>query len=148
MAFTVILFWVSVPVLSEQITEAEPSVSTAGRLRIMALRLTIRLTPSASTTVTIAGSPSGIAATAKATEVINNVKMRLKKLVPSAAGSKSPIINTIAQIISTPMPINLPSDASFCFKGVIPLSASSKSVAILPTSEFMPVSVTTAVPRP
>ena len=38
----VILFCVRVPVLSEQITDAEPSVSTAGRLRIIALRFTIR----------------------------------------------------------------------------------------------------------
>src|SRR5690606_36507698 len=62
---TVILFWVSVPVLSEQITDAQPKVSTEGSLRTIALRLIIRCTPRARAMVTIAGRPSGIAATAR-----------------------------------------------------------------------------------
>jgi hypothetical protein len=41
----VILFNVSVPVLSEQITEVEPSVSTAGRRLTMALRRAISRVP-------------------------------------------------------------------------------------------------------
>ena len=44
-AVTRILFWVSVPVLSEQITLTEPSVSTAGRRRISACCLTICARP-------------------------------------------------------------------------------------------------------
>ena len=63
---TVIWFLVRVPVLSEQITEAQPRVSTAGRRLMMALRRAIRPTPTASTMVTMAGSPSGMAATARA----------------------------------------------------------------------------------
>jgi hypothetical protein len=58
---------VSVPVLSEQITEVLPSVSTAGRRRTSALRLTILLTPRASEMVTTAGRASGTTATASAT---------------------------------------------------------------------------------
>ena len=56
----VMRFCVSVPVLSEQITEALPSVSTAGRRRMMAFFFTMRVTPSESTTVTMAGKPSGL----------------------------------------------------------------------------------------
>ena len=62
---SVMRFWVRVPVLSEQMTEALPRVSTAGRRRIMALRLTMRCTPRESTMVTMAGRPSGMAETAK-----------------------------------------------------------------------------------
>ena len=64
---TVISFFVSVPVLSDAMTLAEPSVSTAARWRTIALRFAMRCTPSESTAVTIAGSPSGTAATASAT---------------------------------------------------------------------------------
>ena len=58
---------VSVPVLSVQMTVAEPSVSTAASLRTIALRLAMRCMPSDSTTVVTAGSPSGTAATASET---------------------------------------------------------------------------------
>ena len=58
---------VSVPVLSEQMTEAEPSVSTDDSFLTIALRFAIRCTPIASTTDRIAGSPSGTAATASDT---------------------------------------------------------------------------------
>ncbi len=62
-------FWVSVPVLSEQIVVTEPRVSTAGSLRIRACRFNIRREPMARAIVTTAGSPSGITATAKLTAV-------------------------------------------------------------------------------
>ena len=55
------------PVLSEQITLTEPSVSTTGRRQMIALRPARRVTPMASVTVRIAGSPSGMAATASPT---------------------------------------------------------------------------------
>ena len=45
-ARTVISFFVSVPVLSEAMTLAEPSVSTAARWRTIAFRLAMRCTPS------------------------------------------------------------------------------------------------------
>ena len=72
---TAIWFLVSVPVLSEQMTDAQPRVSTAGRHLMMALRLAMRPTPMASTMVTMAGRPSGIAATARATAVRNMSRM-------------------------------------------------------------------------
>ena len=61
---TIISISVSVPVLSEQIRATEPSVSTAGSRRTMALRLAMRWTPMASVMVMSAGRPSGIIETA------------------------------------------------------------------------------------
>ncbi|MNH17900.1 hypothetical protein D3C79_775870 [compost metagenome] len=62
---TVISFMVSVPVLSEQITFIAPRVSTVGSLRMIALLRAMRCTPSERMIDTIAGSPSGTAATAR-----------------------------------------------------------------------------------
>jgi len=61
---------VSVPVLSEQITEVQPRVSTDGKLRTIAFFLAIRLVPSAKHVVMTAGKPSGMAATANATAIL------------------------------------------------------------------------------
>ena len=60
---------VKVPVLSEQITEVQPKVSTDGRERTIEFFLAIRLVPKARQVVMTAGRPSGIAATAKATAI-------------------------------------------------------------------------------
>lgn len=57
----------SVPVLSEQITCVQPSVSTAVRRRMTAFSRDIFVTPMESTTVTTVASPSGMAATARET---------------------------------------------------------------------------------
>ena len=70
---TIISISVSVPVLSEQIRDTEPSVSTAGRRRMMALRCAMRCTPIASVMVMIAGSPSGMTDTAMPTTAWNSV---------------------------------------------------------------------------
>ena len=137
---SVMRFWVSVPVLSEQMTEAEPSVSTAGRRRIMALCLTICCTPMDSTTVTIAGRPSGIALTASETAVMNISIIGMP--------SMSPITNITAQVMSATMPSTLPRLASFCCRGVSPSSCWASIPAILPIWVFMPVCVTTARARP
>lgn len=48
---------VSVPVLSEQMTDVQPRVSTEGRLRTMAFFLAILLVPSARHVVMTAGRP-------------------------------------------------------------------------------------------
>jgi len=61
---------VSVPVLSEQITVVHPKVSTDGSFLTIALCLAIYLVPRARQVVITAGSPSGIAATAKATAIL------------------------------------------------------------------------------
>ena len=49
----------------------EPSVSTAGRRRMMAWRAAMRCTPIASVMVITAGRPSGITATARPTTAMN-----------------------------------------------------------------------------
>lgn len=61
---------VNVPVLSEQMTDVQPSVSTEGKLLTMAFFLAILLVPRARQVVMTAGRPSGMAATAKATAIL------------------------------------------------------------------------------
>ena len=68
--WTVILFVVRVPVLSEQITVVQPRVSTLGSLRTIAFFFAIYLVPSARHVVITAGNPSGIAATASAIAIL------------------------------------------------------------------------------
>src|SRR5207247_1250662 len=79
---TVISFFVSVPVLSEAMTFAEPSVSTAARWRTMAFLFAMRCTPRERTAVTTAGKPSGTAATASATPRMSTSKIAEKLLTP------------------------------------------------------------------
>ena len=66
---TDIWFVVKVPVLSEQMTEVQPSVSTEGRLRTIEFFFAILRVPSAKQVVITAGRPSGMAATANATAI-------------------------------------------------------------------------------
>ena len=61
---------VRVPVLSEQMTVVQPSVSTEGKLRTIAFCFAIFLVPRARQVVTTAGRPSGMAATASATAIL------------------------------------------------------------------------------
>ena len=65
--WTVILFWVSVPVLSEQITDTQPRLSTAFNFLIIAFSFAIFWVPKAWTMVTMEVRASGMAATARAT---------------------------------------------------------------------------------
>ena len=62
---------------------ALPKVSTAGRRRMIAFLATIRCTPMASTMVTMAGSPSGIAATARDTAVMNMSMTAMRSIRPT-----------------------------------------------------------------
>ena len=94
---TVILFSVSVPVLSVQITVAQPSASTACNFRTITFFLTMRCTPIASVIVTTAGSPSGTAATARLTDARN--------ISFAAMPCKVPVMKTTMQIMSAPMPM-------------------------------------------
>lgn len=61
---------VNVPVLSEQITEVQPKVSTDGSDLTMAFFFAILLVPKAKQVVITAGKPSGMAATARATAIL------------------------------------------------------------------------------
>ena len=101
---TVILFWVRVPVLSEQMICVQPSVSTAVSLRMIALRFDMLVTPIDSTIVTTVASPSGIAATASDTAIINVLRMVLAVSdfnVPSTPARMSDTANITTQMPST-----------------------------------------------
>ncbi len=63
---TVMLFIVRVPVLSTQMTVAEPRVSMTGERRVSTLRLDMRHAPSARNTVRTMGNSSGSSAIAAA----------------------------------------------------------------------------------
>ena len=110
---TLSLFCVKVPVLSEHITEHPPSVSTDLSLRITTPFLLIFCTPIAIIIVTTAGKPSGIAATAIATEVIKFFK------IPSSR-TNMPIMKITAVTASTNAEIILPSLSRLFSRGVLP----------------------------
>ena len=137
---TVILFWVRVPVLSEQMTPAQPRVSTAGRRLTMALRRTIRCTPRARTMVTMAGSPSGMAATARETAVRN--------MSSRSFPWRSPTPNMTAQTHRHRKERLLEISPIFRWRGVSPSPSSRSIPAMRPISVRIPVSVTTQTPRP
>ncbi len=88
------------PVLSVHITETPPSVSTELSLLTIALFLAILWTPRASEIVTIAGRPSGIAATASATATKNISAIVLPLKIPP--------ISTAALTARQMIPIFLP----------------------------------------
>ncbi len=137
---TDIRFCVSVPVLSVHITLAPPSVSTAGSRRTMARCAAMRLTPMASVMVTTAGSPSGMAATARL--------MDIRSISSGFTCWKSPIIKITKHMISAPMPSFLPMAASLRCNGVCGADWLTIRRAILPTWVSIPVSTTMPCPWP
>jgi hypothetical protein len=62
-SFTTMRFWVSVPVLSVQITVVEPNVSTDDKCRIRTFRFAMRWLASTSASVSVGSRPSGTMAT-------------------------------------------------------------------------------------
>ena len=87
------------PVLSEQITLVQPSVSTAGILRTSALLLAISCIAIASAPVTMAASASGTAATASA--IANSRIGSVDFIVKVPASTSRPMLTPIT---STQMP--------------------------------------------
>ena len=92
--------------MSEQITEALPNVSTAGNFLTIAFLFTILCTPIASTIVNTAGKPSGIAATAKLTAVIN--------ICIGSFPYKRPTTKITAHIANATIPSVFPNLFNFC----------------------------------
>ena len=137
---TVISFWVSVPVLSVQMTMVEPSVSTAGSLRMMARRFAMRLTPMASVMVTAAGSPSGMAATASAIEALN--------ISTRPCPRTSPMANVSSASATMTMRSTVENWSIFFVSGVLRSRASLMSLLICPTSVASPVATTRPAPVP
>ena len=137
---TSIRFSVRVPVLSEQMTVTEPSVSTAGSLRTSALRRAMRRAPSASATVTTAGRPSGMAATARLTATRNIVSGDSPRATPAA--------KTSAQTTKASPASALPSVERRFWSGVWPPACSWRSSATRPRAVDIPVVTTMPRPRP
>jgi hypothetical protein len=140
MARTVISSRVRVPVLSEQITEVLPRVSTVGSRRTRAWRLTMRCTPMASEMVTTAGRASGTTATASATPKMNISSIGSPRSTPSPAMSTT---TTPAAMAST-----RPTLSRFCCSGVRSCSTPASMPVTRPNSVPRPVSTTTPRPRP
>lgn len=135
--------FVSVPVLSEQMTVVAPKVSAEVSLLIIAFRFASSRAPRANEIVTTAGSPSGTADTAKATAV-----MKFSISVPGLAGSKTSRIKIAKHAMMIIIPSFFAKLSSLSFSGVSSSSTACTISAIFPNSVFMPVDVTTAFPRP
>ena len=119
---------------------AFPRVSTAGNFFTTARFAAIFRTPMAKTIVTTAGSPSGMAATARLMAIMN--------ISSGATFSMTPSTKITAQITMAPTPRIFPVLSSFTCKGVCAGSSSIIIPAILPTCVRMPVSTTTALACP
>jgi hypothetical protein len=126
--------------LSLPITVVEPRVSTAGSLRMIARRWAILLTPIASVMVTAAGSPSGMAATARAIDAVN------------MSGTCSPRSSPTAKVTAPSARITTSSTVENCailrVSGVFSSSASEMRREIRPTSVWSPVATTMPVAVP
>ena len=138
---TVILFIVKVPVLSEQITEVEPNVSTDGSFLINACFLVISLTPIDKIIVTIAVNPSGIAIAAK--EIANNKEdwiaatifgLLIIFSITNKENKKVIKVKTIPKI-----PNHFPNFCNFNCNGDNICWLSFNKLAILPISVLLPI---------
>ena len=129
--WTVILFLVSVPVLSVQITLAAPNVSTAGKRRMMAFRLAIRFTPMARVMLITAGKPSGMADTAVAS-AYRNTSCKSKD-------TSNPTPTITKATTNAMMPNFLLRSNVWIWRGDSAFSVSWIRVAILPISVSLPV---------
>ena len=131
---------VSVPVLSEQIADVEPSVSTERSRLTIAPFAASACVPSESIVVTTAGRPVGIAAIARLIPIRN----RSSKLSPRI----SPRTTTSASAAAAMIVISTVSWSSWRVSGVFSSWTWLSIPEIWPTSVAMPVAVTTISPRP
>ena len=133
-------FWVRVPVLSEQITETEPRLSTAFKSLMMAFCRAIFWVPRARTIVTMELRASGIAATARATANIRESRKEASRYIDRPKTSAQ-----ITRMIRASFLLKL---SRLCCRGVLRCWVWFMSAAILPSSVSMPVPVTSTVARP
>ncbi len=142
---TVISLRVRVPVLSEQTTDADPSVSTEDSFLTMPCSRAMRWTPNASTTDRMAGRPSGTAATANDTPT-RSTSTRSEALLTSDVTRMA--ATTTAAMTTTAMASVRPMRSTSRCSGVGSSSVRPSRRATWPISVSMPVAVTTARPRP
>ena len=137
----VIWLSVSVPVLSVLMALVAPSVSTSVRLRTIARSSASWRAPCDSIPCTKVGRPVGIAEIAIATP------RSIKSL--KASPRTRPAATTIASAVHATTPSHFVRPSSCCWSGDFVRVTDCSRPAILPTSVFMPVPVTTrlAVPR-
>ena len=117
-----------------------PSPSTACSFRTIACSFAIFCVPKERTIVTIELNASGIAATARATAKRN--------AFPIFSPRKTLIPNKIAQNTRIKMDNFCPNWSRFTCNGVFFSDVVFRRLAILPTSVFIPISVTTKEPLP
>ena len=135
MTRTVISFFVSVPVLSEQIVVTAPSVSTEESFLTTTFLPASTDAPSARAIVIVVGSHSGTAAIA-----IETAYMRLSTKAP-APSRYIDIMNMIIQIPSVSLATNFPIFLSSFWSGDSTFLVSTASRAISPNRVALPVLV-------
>ena len=141
-------FSVSVPVLSEQMTETQPAVSVAISLRMSAFSRASLIMLSASETATMVGSPSGTAATTSTMEVMKTSPTVSNERFPPSARRTIERTNTMTAATAPTAVTTFPSFASFCCSGEFISTFPESSPAMFPISVPPPTAVTamTAVP--
>mmetsp|Transcript_24239 Transcript_24239/g.58093 ORF Transcript_24239/g.58093 Transcript_24239/m.58093 type:complete len:400 (+) Transcript_24239:474-1673(+) len=144
MACTVISFLVRVPVLSEQMTVTDPSVSTAGSCLMMALRRARVCMASASEMVTTAGRPSGMMATAMETALL---KALPTSSLPTPTASQE-MTKVMLPMMATKKEIQRPKISSWTIRFVFMPSTPPTMDEILPISARSPVPMTIPLPWP
>mmetsp|Transcript_8245 Transcript_8245/g.23242 ORF Transcript_8245/g.23242 Transcript_8245/m.23242 type:complete len:240 (+) Transcript_8245:3345-4064(+) len=134
------MFWVSVPVLSEQMQDVLPSVSTPSKFLTMTFFVYILFAVRVRQTVTVASSPSGTLATM--IPIIKTNEVTASWPMPSAAAKKLiPRANAIAEMIWMKWWISL-------FIGVCSASVERASCAILPMTVLSAILTTTPTQEP
>jgi len=137
---TVIRFWVSVPVLSVQMTVVAPSVPTEGRERISTLRVAMRWVASTSASVSVGSRPSGTIAT----------MMPIAKITAFQTGTplSRPTPKNSRPIATARIPIHRLRYSTSTRSGETAARGACARNAIFPNSVCIPVANTTARARP
>ena len=128
------------PVLSELIAEVEPSVSVEASRFMIAPALASCSVPQARMVVTTVGSPTGIAAMAKATAALKTARNVSPRARFSAIDATS-AMPAITRICSS-------SRSIWRVSGVLTSCSSASIPEMWPTSVAIPVAVTTNSPAP
>mmetsp|Transcript_27812 Transcript_27812/g.71909 ORF Transcript_27812/g.71909 Transcript_27812/m.71909 type:complete len:372 (+) Transcript_27812:2889-4004(+) len=137
---TVMMFWVNVPVLSEQMHDVEPSVSTPSKFLTITFFVYIRFAVSVKQTVTVASNPSGTLATMM--PIINTKEVTASWPMPSAAAKKEmPSAKAIAEMIWMKWWISL-------LIGVCSASVDRANCAIFPMTVSSAIFTTTPTHEP